>query len=166
MAGNVLRSYRPQTLYSSDLMRDIQTAHIISGMLDNIPTEVYYELRTADMGEWTEQPEDEVADGVRQWYTNTWLDAPSGESYDRFVSRLFSFIDRKLELARDVPQMSPIGMAGHGRLFAALDARYNSKLPIEGRMAFPGGVAVIKEMQDGRIRFEFLGPTEDVISDR
>lgn len=166
MAANALRPYDPQLLYSSDLTRDMQTINIISKMLDNIPTETTFELRTADTGELTEQPEKEVEDIMRRWYTSPWIEAPSGESYDSFVARLFPFVDRMLDLSRDVPQMRPIAMCGHGRLFAALDSRYNFKPPIEGKMAMPGGVAVIKEMPDRRIRFEFLGPTESVISDK
>lgn len=165
MAANILRPYNVQMLYSSDLTRDMQTAHIISKALNNVPTEVAFELRTADMGELTEQPEDEVADIVKHWYMCPWMDAPSGESYDKFAARLFPFIDRKLQLAEDVPQMAPIALVSHGRTFAALDSRYNYKSPVEGKMALPGGVAVLKLMPDGRIRFGFIGPTENVIKD-
>lgn len=166
VAANVLRPFDPKSICSSDLIRDMSTAGIISEMLGNLPTEVCYDLRTADMGELTEQPEDEVKDIVRAWYTSPWKQAPSGESNDSFAARLFPFVDRMLQLMLDVPQMCPIAMCGHGRLFAALDSRYNFKPPIEGKMPFPGGVATIKQAQDGRIKFEFLGPTEDVIADK
>jgi len=166
MAANALRPYDPKILYSSDLVRDMQTVNIISTAFDNLTTEVDYGLRTADMGEWTEQPEEDVAPGVTDWYRFPWTMAPSGESYDSFAARLYQFVDKKLELARDVPQMCPVGMCSHGRIFAALDSRYNKRLPIDGRMALPGGVGVIKQMPDGMLRFDFLGKTEDVVSDR
>lgn len=166
MAGNNLRKYDPKIIYSSDLSRDMQTAQIVAGILDNLPTEVAFELRTADVGELTGQFDDEVVDQMRRWYMSTWIDAPSGESYDSFVSRFYPWVDRKLQMARDVPQYCPIVMCSHGRNFAALDSRYNFKVPIDGKMAMHGGIAEIKEMPDGRISFEFIGPTEELLADR
>jgi len=165
MAANTVKPYDPKIIYSSDLTRDMQTANIISAALGNMPTEVYYELRTADMGTLTGLTEAEAMPMVERWYMSTWIDAPSGESYDRFVSRLYPFIDKQLQFMRDVPQIRPVLMATHGRIFAALDSLYNFRPPIDGRMAMPGGVAILKEKSDGRMVMEFLGPTESVIKD-
>jgi broad specificity phosphatase PhoE len=165
LAGNQLKRYNPQIVYSSDLTRDTQTAVRISVVLGNIATETAFELRTADMGTLTGEYSDEVIDQVRNWYERPWIPAPSGESYDQFVGRLFPWIDRKLDLFRYVPQMRPGVFVSHGRVFAALDSRYNFKPPIEGKMAVHGGAAEIREKRDGRITFEFLGPTEDLLKD-
>ena len=164
LAANTLRPFAPKIIYSSDLIRDTQTAHRISEIL-KIPAEIAFELRTADMGEWTGMYTDELADEIRNWYERPFMAAPGGESQDNFLGRLFPWVDSKLILFRDVPQYRPGVFVTHGRPVAALDSRYNFRPPIEGRMSKPGGVSEIKEMPLRRIAFDFLGPTEDLIED-
>ncbi len=166
IAAQKIARYNPVMIYSDDLTRAMQTAAIISKTLANLPTEVDYGLRTADMGEWTAQPEREVAPQVLQWYSNPWEKSPGGESYNDFVDRFFDSFDKKVDLSRRVKGFNPLVTVMHGRNFAALNSRYDFIAPKDTRMPLPGGIALIRESMYGHFtNMEFIGPTEPVLTD-
>lgn len=165
VAGNTLKAYSPKQIFSSDLIRDTQTAHRIAALNENVPVDSAFELRTADMGEWTGMYTDELAPQIRQWFERYVMKPPGGESYDQLVARLYPWIDNQLALVRQCGAICPTVFVSHGRPIAALDSRYRMVPPIQGKMPKPGGIAEINEMPDGRIELEFLGPTEDLIED-
>jgi broad specificity phosphatase PhoE len=157
--------FNPQMIYSSDLLRDTQTAHIIAGKLGNIPTETDYDLRTADMGEWQGELESDVAPHVMEWYKHPWTDAPSGESYNVFLSRFLGCFNPKLEISRNCPPFRPTLIVCHGRNIAALHSIHAHIPPWEALTVMPGGVALISQTPDGRYEFEFLTETEPILVD-
>ena len=165
MAANKLAKYNPQMLYHSDLMRDTQTANIISQMLGNIPFEPDFRFRTADMGELSGQPENEVRERVLRWYQNPFEKAPGGESYTNFLNRFMEGIEEKLEIARSCEAFCPTVVVAHGRNLAALHSVYAMIPPEQADMALPGGIAVIRSNPDGLDSFEFLDGTEPVQED-
>lgn len=165
LAGNKIRQYIPTVIYHDDLIRTMQTANRISTVLGNLPTEVDYELRTADMGEWGGQPEKEVEDQVRQWYLNPWTPAPSGESYYSFTDRFYPAFDKKLDLSRRVNGYNPVVVVMHGRNFASLQSRYQFLSAEKAIMPLPGGVALFRDSYGQGITIDYLGKTEDVLTD-
>ena len=166
LAGIKVRQYKPTIVYHDDLIRAMQTGARIAAQNGNIPTEVEYGLRTADMGEWTAKPEAEVREQVIWWYENPWQRAPSGESYYQFIDRFYPAFDNKIDLSRRVDGYNPLVTVMHGRNFAALHSRYALIAPEKALMPLPGGLGLILENMLGTLRLEFLGPTEPVAIDK
>ena len=164
IAASKLKPYNPKIIYHSDMARDTETANIMGRIL-GIPTEPDYNLRTADMGEWTGRLEEEVAPLVAKWYDSPWMDAPSGESYFDFVNRFFPCFDCKMILARDADAFRPIVTVFHGRNFAALHSRYDMIDPKKAKMPTVGGVAYVYEDERGDPQMEWLTETEPVLED-
>ena len=165
IAGQMLKRYEPKIIYSSDLSRDLQTAQIISGELGNIPFEVDFGLRTADMGDLAGMFDEDVTPLVRKWYENPWWEAPSGESNNNFLSRFYPAFDVKFNLAKGSEAFCPMVVITHGRNLAALHARSEMIPQIEAQMPFPGGIASLYLDDTGEQKLEFLGDTEDVFTD-
>jgi broad specificity phosphatase PhoE len=166
LAAQQLKTYGPKMIYSSDLTRDTQTAHIIADLLGNLPYEVDFALRTANMGELSGMLEDEVRGRVLRWYKNPWEPAPSGSSFYGFTDVWIPAFNSKLELARSVPAFCPSIMCTHGRNIAERHAYYNMLPPEKGLMPWPGGIAVIRAGLDGMDTMEFIGETECVCDDK
>ena len=164
MAGNKLKIYRPKIVYSSDLDRDTKTACIIAELCGDIPYETDFALRTADIGTLTGQREDATRERLLRWYQQPWEPAPSGESFNQFTRRYWKFYENKLDLARHVDSFRPIVMVSHGRNIAYADSSYRGVPPEQGRMPFPGGIAVVRTNGD-MDELEFLTDSEPVIDD-
>lgn len=164
LAGQKVRQWNPTIIYYDDLTRAMQTGNRISKLNGNLPTEVDFGLRTADMGEWTAKPDAEVAPYVERWYQRGYERAPSGESYFDFCDRFFDCFDKKLDLSRRVDGYNPVLTVLHGRNFAALHSRYSFLAPEKTLMPLPGGIALIYDTIDGP-KIEFQGPTEPVLAD-
>ena len=166
MAAQTLKRYKPQMVYSSDLARDLQTAQILCEELGNIPNDIAYELRTADMGDWTGELEEDVSDMVDDWYRNPWTHPPGGgESNNEFLRRFLPWFDDKFELARDVEAFRPSVFVAHGRNLAALHARAHGLPQVEGMMPFPGGIMMLGVDNKGDMAVDYLGDTEPVHQD-
>jgi broad specificity phosphatase PhoE len=166
MAAQKLKRFQPQMIYSSDLTRDLQTAEILAQELGNLPNEVAYELRTADMGHWSGELEEDVGQQVGRWYREPWIHPPGeGESNNEFLRRFLPWFDDKLELARDVEGFRPSIFVAHGRNLAAVHARANKIPQIEGMMSFPGGIMMISIDDRGEPKVDYLGETEPVQQD-
>jgi broad specificity phosphatase PhoE len=165
LAANKIKIYRPKMVYSSDFARDSKTAMIIAEVCGNIPYEVDFALRTADVGALSGKTEDETRDRILRWYQNPWEPAPSGESFNQFERRFWKFYETKLELAREVAAFRPIVFVTHGRNIALLDAYYRQISPENGLMPLPGGIAVVRSNFDGVDSLEFITETESVCTD-
>jgi broad specificity phosphatase PhoE len=166
MAGQKLKAYKPKMIYSSDLTRDFQTAQIIAAICGNVPHEVDYGLRTANVGELSGQDEEATRPFFKRWYTDPWLKAPSGESYNDFCRRFDAAWMPKMELAREVESFRPTVLVSHGRNLARLHSYFSMVPPVESLMPLPGGMAKITAGTDGLDEFEWLGPTEPILEDR
>lgn len=166
MAANIVRQYKPKIVYSSDLLRDIATGDIIAELLGNLPREVDFGLRTANMGELSGQSEEATRPTVAKWYREMSWDAPSGESYMHFTRRMDRAFFPKLDLARDVESYRPSVFVAHGRNLGRLHSYYHMIPPGEADMPLPGGVALIRESDDGGPdQFEFVTKTEPILED-
>jgi|SRR5215831_19033769 len=165
LAANKLKIYKPKMVYSSDLQRDTQTAYIIAEVNNNIPYESDFALRTADVGVLSGMKEDEAYDRILRWYQMPWEPAPSGESFNMWARRYWGFYEPKLELARTVSAFRPSVFVSHGRNIAYVDATYRGIPPEQGRMPYPGGVAVVWSNHDGMDSLEFLTGSEPVLED-
>jgi len=165
MAANKLKIYKPKMIYSSDFLRDTESAVIIADMLGKIPYETAFALRTANVGTLSGQREEDVAHRILRWYQNPSEPAPSGESYNQFTRRFWKFFEPKLELAREVAAFRPTIFLTHGRILAHLDSYYRQIPPEEALMPMPGGIGVVRSNLDGMDSMEFLGETEPVQSD-
>jgi broad specificity phosphatase PhoE len=162
LTANKLKIYNPKLVYSSDLARDSQSAILIAEILGNIPFEIDYALRTADMGTLAGMLDEDAAPRVLRWYQNPGEPAPSGETRYEFEKRIWKFMEPKLDLARSVAAFRPVIFVTHGRVLAMLDSFYNMKLPEDGSMPFPGGFGVIRCNMDGVDTFELIGESEPV----
>jgi broad specificity phosphatase PhoE len=140
MAAQMLKRYSPKMVYSSDLSRDMQTASIIAGELGNLPFEVDYDLRTADMGDLTGMLEEDAHPLVTRWYHEPWWKAPGGESDNDFLGRFYPAFDLKFNLAKESEAYRPMVIVSHGRNLAALDARSGMLPQWEAQMPYPGGI--------------------------
>lgn len=165
LAANKIKFYRPKMIYSSDFARDSEGAFIIAEMMGNIPYETAFELRTADMGTLSGMREDEARARVLQWYRNPSEPAPSGESFNNFARRFWTFYDRKLELSRCVAAFRPTVFLTHGRDIAYLDSYYRGLPPEDATMPKPGNMAIVRESPGGMDSMEFIGETEPVQDD-
>ena len=165
-AAQFLKPYNPKQVYSSDLLRDTQTGMIIAKELGNIPFDMDFALRTADMGTLTGMDEAEAYPYVKMWYQRPWEPAPGeAESYNGFLQRFLPFFDAKLELARGVEEFRPTVFVAHGRNCAALDERYNFKQPENTLMPMPGGILAVYH-EDATDKIAHLTPTEPTLADQ
>lgn len=165
LTANKLKIYSPKLIYASDLVRDSESAMLIAEILGNIPFEVDFALRTADMGALSGMLEENAAPRVLRWYRNPGEPAPSGETRAGWERRVWQFVEPKLELARTTAAFRPVIFVSHGRVLAMFDSFYNMKPPEEGSMPFPGGYGVIRSNLDGLDSFELIGDTESVSYD-
>jgi broad specificity phosphatase PhoE len=166
MASQMVKRYNPQMIYSSDLTRDLQTAQIISQELGNIPFEVDYNLRTADMGTLSGMLDEEAAPLVEKWYRDPWWPAPGGgDSNNGFLRRFYPSFDCKFNLAKESEAYRPSIIVSHGRNLAAIHARSEMIPQEDAQMPLPGGVASVYLDEQGDMKLEFLGSTEPILSD-
>lgn len=165
LAAQKIAFYKPKMIYSSDLVRDTQTATIIAGICGNIPYQTDFGFRTADVGTLSGMPEKDTRDRILRWYQNPDEPAPSGESFNNFARRLWKSYEPKLELARDVAAFRPSIFTTHGRDIAYLHSYYTGIPAEEASMPLPGGIAMVRSNQDGVDTFEFLSETEPVQAD-
>ena len=165
MAAQMLKPYKPQMVYSSELMRDTETANRIADALGNLPFDVDFALRTADMGELAGKLDAEAAPLVEKWYRNPWWPAPGGESNNDFLRRFYPAFDAKFNLAKESEAYRPSIIVTHGRNIAALHARSEMIPQIQARMPFPGGIASVYLDERGDMKLEFLTETEPVFRD-
>lgn len=160
-----LKPYNPQMIYCSDLARDAQTAEILANDLGNIPYEIDFNLRTADMGELAGMLDEEAAPLVDKWYREPWWPAPSGESNNDFLKRWYPAFDVKFNLAREVDSFSPMVIVSHGRNLASIHARADGIPQWEAQMPLPGGIMKVFLDDRGAMKAEFLTETEPVHRD-
>lgn len=165
LAAQTIKKYAPQMVYSSDLARDAETGLIISQELGNIPFDIDYDLRTADMGDLSGEREDDVEELVDKWYTQPWWPAPGGESNNDFLRRFYPAFDRKFALAKDVESFRPSVVVTHGRNCAALHARCAMIPQIQAQMPFPGGAMSVYLDERGDMQVDFLTGSEPVHAD-
>jgi len=165
LAANKTKIYRPKMVYSSDLARDSQSANLYAELMGNIPFEIDFALRTADMGTLTDMKEEDARARTLRWYQHPSEPAPGGESRLMFEKRLWEFMEPKIELARESAAFRPMAFFTHGRNIAFLDSYYRGVLAEDALMPRTGGVAVVKCDFDTGDYLKFLGETEAVQSD-
>ena len=166
MAAQKMKKYAPQAIVSSDFMRDTQTAQLLAARIGIASVETDFNSRTWDVGLYGGRPESEVQQAINTLYERTWEAPPgSNESFDQFSERWFSFLDRQIELARNIPSMRPMIIVTHGRNIALTDSKYNFKLPNKGMMPYPAGYALLAVGEDRGVDFAISPPDECVCSD-
>jgi len=165
LTANKLKIYSPKIVYSSDLARDSQSGMMIAEILGNIPYEMDFGLRTADMGTLTGMKEEDVMDRVRRWYERPSEPAPSGDSFNGWARRYWGFMEPKLELARDVAAFRPSVFVTHGRNLAYLDSIYRGVPQDEAVMPYPGGYGTIRSNPEGIDDWKIYGETEPILAD-
>lgn len=165
LAAKRTKIYKPKMVYASDLARDSESALLYAELLGNIPMEMDFALRTADMGTLTAMSEEDTAPRVLRWYQRPTEPAPGGESLNQMAKRLWRFMEPKLELARESAAFRPMTFFTHGRPIAYLDSYYRGIPPEDARMPLPGGAAIIRASFDGVDTMEFLDETEPILSD-
>lgn len=165
ITANKLKIYRPKVVYSSDFMRDTGTAEIIALLCGNVPIEVDFGLRTANIGTLSGQKEADVVDITRRWYEDRYTPAPSGETFANFMKRFMNCLAPKIELARELKQFQPTVCVTHGKNLAVLDHYYNGFAPQDSHMPLPGGFGVIYSNPNGMDSFQFMTPVEPVLED-
>lgn len=161
-----LRQYEPKGVYSSDFMRDMDTAQLIARSL-NLPIMGHdFNVRTWDLGKFNGQKESDVAEAVKYYYDRPWEIPPgSEESFNTFARRFQEFLDGALSLSAEVDSMRPMVIVTHGRNIALVDSYINSKNPWDSDMPMPAGYGLIRVNQDRSLGFEIVGEKEPVALD-
>lgn len=165
-AAQKLKQYKPGVIVSSDLMRDTETAQIVSAILQQPNLETDFDARTWDMGNFEGQPIEEVNPAIAQLYKRHWeLPPGSSESFNDFSGRWQKFLDRKMYLAANVEEMRPVLIVTHGKNIALSQSYLDGILPEKAIMPLPAGFAVIRVAEDRGLEIEMVGKTENVIED-
>lgn len=161
-----LKPYEPKYVYHSDFMRDCETGRIVADAF-NIPTEADFDLRTWDVGSYSGQDESIANPALLELYKRSW-ETPKGssESFDGFSRRFFGFLDAKIDMAANRPEMRPLLLVSHGRNLALTHSYIEGLLPWKAQMPFTAGLMEILVDDDRGLRVAFLGKTEPVIEDR
>ena len=160
-----LKAYGIKEAFSSDLMRDTETAQIVVGIL-GIHSDTDFDARTWDMGTFEGRPLEEVNPAIEQLYKKPWeLPPGSSESFNDFSMRWQKFLDRKMYLAANVAAMRPVLIVTHGKNIALTESYIDGILPETAEMPLPAGYAVISVNEDRSLNLEMKGKTEPVIED-
>jgi len=166
LTARKLADYKPGLIVSSDLMRDTETAHIVSAVLGQPNLETDFGARTWDMGNFEGQPLKEANPAIEEFYKHPWEKPPgSSESFNDFSARWQSFLDRKMYLAANVAEMRPVLIVTHGKNLALSQSYIDGILPEKAEMPLPAGYAVISVSEDRSLEIEMMGKTENVIED-
>jgi len=166
LTARKLEEYKPALIISSDLMRDTETAHIVSEVLKQPNLETDYGARTWDMGRFEGQPLKDANQAIEQLYKHPWDKPPgSSESFNDFSGRWQRFLDRKMYLAANVAEMRPVLIVTHGKNIALSQSYVDGILPEKAEMPLPAGYAVISVGEDHGLEIEMKGKTESVIED-
>ena len=101
-----LRDWELQVIYSSNLRRSLETAEIVTQVLQ-VPIVVDERLRERGVGDLTglnrEEIESQFPDWIRQWEENRRVSAPGGEPTDLFWRRVSAVFG---EIVVSVPEGS------------------------------------------------------------
>lgn len=160
-----LKQYKPGYVYSSDLMRDTETADIIANTL-NVARENDFGARTWDMGSFEGQPISEVNPAVEGLYRRPWERPPgSSESFNDFQERWCGFLEDKMYTSANIAAMRPIVIVSHGKNIALAYSYVEMTLPEKGIMPEPSGFAIININPDRSMAIEMVTKTEPVIED-
>ena len=165
LTANKTKIYRPKMVYSSDLARDSQSAILYAELMGNIPYEMDFGLRTADMGTLTAMPEEDIRARVLRWYQRPYEKAPGGDSFNDWSRGFWMFIEPKIELSRESPAFRPTAFFTHGRNIAYLDSYYRGVPPEQGMTSKTGEAVVLKSTFEGQDFIDFLGENESIIED-
>lgn len=164
LAGK-LAPYDPQSVVSSDFMRDSASAQILASRLGLSNVETDYDARTWDVGEFSGKPELEVNPAIEALYHRQWDTPPgSSESFDGFTKRWLNFLDRRMNLA-SIEGNRPAIVVTHGRNIALTDSHFNHKMPEDGLMPFAGSYAVLSVNPDQTVSCDIPGESECVCAD-
>lgn len=96
-AGEILKGYKPEALFASDLTRTMETAHII-GKIVGLSPQKDYRLREINFGEWEGKTYPEVAElypeEVKIWRESP-LEAqmPGGETLKNVFERMWEALE-------------------------------------------------------------------------
>lgn len=162
LALDGLRKLAPKIAYSSDFMRDTETAGIVAEAL-NLPMETDYDARTWDVGVFSGKPEAEVNEAIASLYKQPWETPPgSSESFNGFAKRWLDFLELKMEMASKVDATRPPLIVTHGRNIGLAHSYIDFLNPWEADMPLPAGIATISVEDDRTLSFRFLGEAEPV----
>lgn len=160
-----LRPYNPQYIFSSDFMRDTQTAQILASRLGVAGVESDFDIRTWDVGLFSGTPESDNNGAIQELYRRSWEVPPgSSESFDDFARRWLGILDCKMNFAT-IEGFRPTIIVTHGRNIALTDSHFNQKLAWDGTMPLAGGFAVIAVNPDRSVSCEIQGESECVCED-
>ena len=162
LTGQKLKQYGPQSIASSDFMRDTETAHILSTMLGVSDKSTDFDIRTWDVGVYAGRPESEVAPSINRLYEATWEVPPgSSESFSQFADRWLKYLDRAMDYVCNTGQ-GPAIIVTHGRNIAVVDSYINMKRELDGETPNPAGCAYLSIADDHSLQLTIDPPKESV----
>jgi len=131
---------RPEIVYTSDLLRSVQTGRILSAML-GVPLDLRVGLR-----EWTpdenDLPQNDFVDLEARCWNELHFAPPSGETLSEAQDR----VDRTLRDIARSHRGETVAVAGHGALFSLFTSRVQGLTPTrERKNAVPfAGYAIVR----------------------
>lgn len=144
-----LKKHPPDVIFSSDLQRSKETARVISDELGGIQVHALPDLRTWNIGKFTNQLVSKYGPEVTRYQQTPNQNVPGGEAYGQFYRRFKGAWERLTNLKQSNPLL-----VLHGRqLWSLPSILTNGKLPIpfEG----PPNPGDILAFDDGSLDFHY-----------
>jgi len=167
MAGQKLKFYKPKIIYSSDLVRDTQTATIIAGICGNIPMKRTLDFALPMLALYRECPRrmrvTASCAGIRIPANLRPVENPSIISHDGFGKRTNQSWSYRAKRRHSVQVFSP----RTGAILPISIPITRAFAPEEALMPIPGGIAVVRSNEDGvdRLNFSALRRKSSVMSE-
>jgi probable phosphoglycerate mutase len=137
-----IATYNPRVLFSSDLLRAIETAQIIRQALPTpapiLPSPAF---RPWDVGRYTGQPVDAIKDKLQALLVDKATPAPGGESYLTFAERFLSALSQLFLFAQAAP--FPIALITHSRNVRVVRALFEHG--VNGVLHEPPGKVLLRD---------------------
>jgi len=165
MLGYKVKPYGPKKIVSSDFDRDSQTANIVANIVITNNVETDYDLRTWDVGSFSEQPLKDVNPAIASIYRNPWMKPPgSNESFNDFSARFIGAFERYIKLA-SIDIYRPLMLITHGKNIALAKTYIDGGNEWESIMPKPAGCAIVSVGLDRGLYIDIIPPIENVIED-
>lgn len=153
--GKFLRKFPVVHILCSPLQRSVMTGSIIANQV-GAKVQPNRGLLPWNLGDYTEQPIQEVASKMDYLQEYPDIKAPNGESYRQFYDRWTECLEHMLEYAEDHRQECLVGIC-HSRNLLALPSILGSKhigdVPVKGG---PKPASVTRVYKDGSWKFEVI----------
>lgn len=152
-AKRYLEGKTVKDVYSSDMIRAIETAKIVFGKAP----EQDKLLRPWDVGAFTGKDADLYKEYFKEYLKHPARQIPGGESLAEFAQRMHQALNKYVALARE---NGPLGIVMHSRDFSQFKKQIEDdnefEKPEDHDKVAEGGIMVVLEGKDGELKVEIV----------